>query len=109
MKKTTHFLFTILIFIVLIARIVGWFVNFSDDIDKILTTAMFTLIGIAYVVMGFTWDNKLSQFIMVTCGVLLIVFNFFETTMTLNIIGIVCILTPLIIARLDQKKRREVV
>ena len=109
MKRTLHTIFTILIFAVLFARILGWFINFDNDIDKILNTAMFTLIGIAYIVMGFIWDNKLQQFVILICGVLLIGFNFLESNTTINIIGIVCILTPMIIARLDKKEKKELV
>ena len=109
MKRTVHTIFTILIFAILIARILGWFINFDNDVDKTLNRAMFTLIGIAYIVMGFIWDNKLLQFVILTCGVLLIVFNFLESNIMLNIIGIVCILTPMIIARLDKKEKKELV
>lgn len=107
MKRTLHTIFTVLIFAVLIARILGWFLHFNDGVDKFLNTAIFTLIGIAYIVMGFTWDNKLIQFVVLTCGVLLIGFNFLENNATLNIIAIICILTPMIIARLDEKKRKK--
>lgn len=108
MKKTMHTIFTILVFTVLIARILGWFLNFDEGVDKVLNTVMFTLIGIAYIGMGFTWDNKLIQFVVLTCGVLLIGFNFVESNATVNIIAIVCILLPMIIARLDKKREKGV-
>ena len=103
MKKTLHTIFTILIFAVLLGRMLSWVLNLNEDIDRMLNIGMFTLIGIAYIVMGFIWDNKILQLIILTCGVLLIVMNFLENNTLLNIIGIVCILTPMIIARMDEK------
>jgi len=103
MRKTLHTIFTVLIFAVLLGRVLGWVINLDDDIDRILNSAMFTLIGIAYILMGFIWEKKLLQIIILTCGVFLIGMNFLETNTIFDIIGIVCILTPMIIARLDKK------
>lgn len=103
MKKTLHLVFTILIFAVLLGRMLGWVLHLNEEADKILNMGMFTLIGIAYLVMGFVWDNKLLQFIILICGVFLIGMNFLENNTILNIMGIVCILTPMIIARFDKK------
>lgn len=107
MQRILQTIFTLLLVAVLVAKILGWFLDFNESIDKVLNTAMFTLIGIAYIVLGFTYDNKLLQLIILTCGVLLIVFNFLERKTMFQMIGIVCILIPLAITRLYKKRIRS--
>lgn len=69
---------------------------------------MFTLIGITYLVGGFIWDNKLTNVIFLICGVYLIVMNFInDFEISKSIIGIVCLMTPIIIARRDQHHFRN--
>ena len=104
MKNALFTAFKILIFLVLIGKVLNWFLNFNDETNLVLNTAMFTLIGIAYIVMGYVWDNKFLKLIISTCGVFLITMNFFSNNLTLEIIGIICILTPMFIARFYKGK-----
>ena len=106
--KNAHFtVYRILIALVLIGNILNWFLNFSDEINQILNMTMFSLIGIAYIVIGYVWDNKSLKIIIMTCGLFLIAMNFFGNYVTLDIIGIVCILTPLSIARFYKRENGE--
>ncbi len=112
MKKILHKIFLTLIGIVLIGKISNWFLNYSDETNQILNAGMFTLIGIAYLVGGFVWDKKLVNIIFMTCGIYLIVMNFIGDFGLKSIIGIVCILTPMLIARFlpnetDEKELAE--
>ena len=100
MKKALYTAFKILLFFVLTGKILNWFMNFNDETNQVLNITMFTLIGIAYIVMGYVWDNKFRKIVITTCGFFLIVMNFFDNTVALAIIGIVCILIPMLIARL---------
>jgi hypothetical protein len=93
----------ILIFLVLLGKVLNWILDFSDETNSILDILMFTLIGIAYIVMGWVWGNKVTKIVATTCGVFLIAMNFFNNTPLLNLIGIVCILTPMLIARFYKK------
>jgi len=99
MKNTVFTAFRILIFLILIGKVLNWFLNFSDETNKLLNIAMFTLIGVGYIVMGYVWDNKFKKIVITTCGAFLIIMNFFDNTVALGIIGIVCILIPMLIAR----------
>lgn len=99
MKNTLFTAFRNLIVLVLIGKVLNWFLDFSAVTNQILNITMFTLIGIAYIVMGYVWDNKFKKIVITTCGVLLIAINFFDNTVALDIIGIVCILIPMLIAR----------
>ena len=107
MKKTLHKIFLILIGIVLIGKISNWFLNYNDFTNQFLNAGMFTLIGIAYLVRGLIWDKKLINAIFLTCGIYLIVMNFIPDSIWNSIIGIVCLLTPMIIARFSPDKTDE--
>ena len=107
MKKTLHKIFLILLGIILIGKISNWFLNYSDETNEILNTGMFTLIGISYLVGGFVWDKKLVNTIFLTCGIYLIVMNFIPNSIWNSIIGIICLLTPMIIARFSPDKTHE--
>lgn len=108
MGKTLYRTFTILIFFVLIGKILNWFLDFSVEINQVLNIIMFTLIGIAYMVMGYVWDNKVKQVVITTCGFLLIVTNFFNNTVALNIIRIASIIIPMLIARFYKEEGGQV-
>lgn len=109
MKKTAIIVFRVLIGLVLIGKISNWFLDYSDETNKILNTAMFCLIGIAYIFVGITWDKKWMKLVFIVCGLYLIVMNFLEPHVMLSIIGILCTLIPILIARfLPAEKELEV-
>lgn len=107
MKKILHKIFLILIGIVLIGKISNWFLNYSDETNQILNAGMFTLIGIAYLVGGFVWNKKLINIIFLVCGIYLIAMNFIGDFGLKSIIGIVCILIPMLIARFSTDETDE--
>ena len=107
MKNTLLTAFRILIILVLTGKVLNWFLDFSPQTNQILNITMFTLIGIAYIVMGYVWDGKLRKIVITTCGVILIEMNFFDNTVALDIIGIVCILIPMLIARFYKDEDRQ--
>lgn len=107
MKKTLFTIFRILIGIILVGKISNWFLNYSDETNQILNAGMFTLIGIAYLVGGFIWDKKLTNIIFLICGIYLIAMNFIDDFGLKSIIGIVCILTPMLIARFSPEETDE--
>ncbi|MDF3076683.1 MAG: hypothetical protein K0S09_572 [Sphingobacteriaceae bacterium] len=97
--------FRVLIAIILVAKISNWFFHFNDETNRLLNAAMYCLIGIAYLAMGFIWDGKLFKLLIIACGLFLIVVNFVTPNTILNILGIVCILTPLLIARTYKESK----
>jgi ABC-type siderophore export system fused ATPase/permease subunit len=108
MKNTFFKVFRILIALVLIGKILNWFLVFNDEINQMLNIAMFSLIGLAYIVMGYAWDNKLLKIIVITCGVFLIAMNFFVKNVIIDIVGIACTLAPMLIARFYRNKKGEI-
>ena len=107
MKKILYKIFLILIGIVLIGKISNWFLSYSDETNEILNTGMFTLIGIAYLVKDFVWDKKLINLIFIGCGTYLIGMNFIGDFTLKSIVGIACIVTPMLIARFSTEETDE--
>lgn len=92
-------IYRILLAIVVVGKISNWFLNYSDETNKILSTAMFCLIGMAYLVLAWAFDKFILKLIFLSCGLYLIVLNFLANFGWNSIIGIVCVLTPIIIGR----------
>lgn len=109
MKNKLFILFRILLIVVLVGKILNWFLKFDPGTNQILNRAMFCLIGIAYLVMGYVWDKKILKVLITACGIFLIVMNFVPGRTWLSILGIVCILVPMIIARFQKKENENVV
>lgn len=104
MKNILFTIFRILLALVILGKILNWFLNFNSEINDVLNIAMFSLIGIAYIGMGYVWKKSVIKIVIIACGVFLIVINFFRSSMVLDIIGIFCILIPMIIARFYKEK-----
>ncbi len=99
LKNNTLKIYGILIGIVLVGKISNWFLNYSDETNKILNTAMFCLIGIAYMVFSWTFDKIILKLALAICGIYLIAMNFIPDFSWNSIIGIICIVTPMIIGK----------
>ena len=104
MKNTLSIIFQVLLGIVLLGKISNWFLDYSDETNQMLSTAMFTLIGVAYLVGGFPRNKKLTSVIFLICGVYLIAMNFMSDFELKSILAVVCILTPMLIARFSSKE-----
>jgi hypothetical protein len=107
MKKSLLFIFRILIGIILIGKISGWFFNYSEETNRVINAAMFTLIGVAYLAGGFIWNKKLINLIFLVCGFYLVGMNFVADFGFKSIIGFICILTPMVIARFLPEETDE--
>lgn len=104
MKKAIIIIFKILIFAVLIGKILNWFFKFNYITNEILNTAMFCLIGIAFIFYGYWWDKKIMKVLLIVCGLYLITMNFIPQSNLVSIIGIVCIILPTLIVRFKKEK-----
>ncbi|HWI90159.1 MAG TPA: hypothetical protein VNT20_02745 [Flavisolibacter sp.] len=103
MKKIVSATFTLIIFVVLMAKTANWFLNFNEEINQFLNVVMFSLIGLAYLVMAYVWDQRLLKLVIAICGIFLIAMNLVEKSITIDIIGIVCILTPMLVAKFQAE------
>lgn len=112
MREILRKIILFLIWIVLIGKISNWFLHYDDYINDILNTTMFIMIGVAYFAGGFIWEKKWVNIAFLISGSFLIIMNFIGDFTGKSIIGIACILTPIIIARFlpldeDEKQTAE--
>ncbi len=99
LKQNSIKIYNILVGIVFIGKISNWFLNYSDETNKILNTTMFCLIGISYLAFSWAFDKIVLKFVFAICGIYVILMNFIPDYSWDSIIGIICILTPMIIGR----------
>ena len=107
LKNNTFKIYRLLIGIVFVGKISNWFLNYSDETNKTLNTAMFCLIGITYLACAWAFDKTILKFVLAICGIYLIIMNFIPDFSWKSIIGIICILTPMIIGRFLQEEDYE--
>lgn len=99
LKDNSIKIFQILLLIVIIANISDWFFKYSSETNHILNTAMFSLIGIAYLTFSWAFDKTILKIIFGACGIYLIIMNFISDYTWVSIVGIVCLLVPMIISK----------
>ena len=95
-----------LMLIVLTVKISDWFLAYDDGTDEIINTVMFSLIGLYYLIMGFQLKN-IWKFVFAGCGVYLILMNFLPENPYITVIGIICMLIPMIVAKRVIKTDRH--
>lgn len=104
MKKLFVKIYLISILVILLAKILNWFLNFPDHVNTKLNTTMFCLIGIAYMVRGWVSDTTWEKIVIVSCGAYLLVMNFFNSNLYVSIAGILCLIVPMIIGGYYKKQ-----
>lgn len=104
MKKTLYTIYFILIALVLPAKVANWFLDLNRELTNLISTVMFCLIGLGYIFMNqHTFDQKWPKILTMVCGSYIILMNFINKNTFLTIVGIICIVSPLILARLQGK------
>lgn len=103
MKSVIPVIIQVLIGIILIGKISNWFLNYSDEVNKILDAVMFTVLGIFYLSGGLIYKKLATKIIFLVSGLYLIVMNFVGDFGLKSVIGIICLLTPMILLRLVSK------
>ncbi|GAB2494304.1 hypothetical protein [Algoriphagus taiwanensis] len=110
LKENAISIYKTLLWIVLMGHVADWFLDFTDETNRLLSTAMFCLIGIAYLTFAWAFDKIWLKTIFLFCGIYVILMNFIpDFGWIKTIIGIVCTLTPLIIQRFIPEEKEEVI
>lgn len=104
MKNSLFITFRILLWIVLLGKILNWFLDFNENVNMALTIALFTLIGIAYVIGGYIWRKQPVKTIFLLCGMYLVLMNFFANNAVLSVSAIICILCPCWLSAFQKTK-----
>lgn len=85
--------------LVLFLIILGYFVDFGEQVNELVRTGMFCLIGLAYLTFAWAHDQRIVKLALLSCGVYVIMMNFLPPSEWKSIIGIIAILTPMILGR----------
>lgn len=88
--------------VLLVAIPVSYLFHNSENVRQILTGIMFVMIGVAYFVAAYVWNNKIWKALLFVCGAYLIAMNFIPESDEVSMIGIVCIIGPLFIFRFTE-------
>jgi hypothetical protein len=97
-------LYQIGISIVILGNILNWFIDVPFAFKFWLNTAMFCLIGIGYITVGISLSKTSIKAIFLSCGCYLILMNVIDRNTPLTLLGIFCILTPLLLGRFYPKE-----
>lgn len=89
--------FRVLFTLVLVGYIILWTLNPGEEYHFILNTAMFILIGMAYLAYAWALDRIKHKLTVLICALYLMVMNFLDFSQN-TLIGIFCIIIPLAIA-----------
>jgi len=103
MKKNLFSILPILIAFVLVAKISGWFINYSEQTNNLINSLMFTIIGVYYVINGLLLNQLKIKITLLISGLFLIGMNFITQNYIVSIIGIVCIIVPMLIAKYSKE------
>lgn len=99
LKDNAFNFYRVAILVVLVGKISNWFLNYSDETNKIINTTMFCLIGIMYLFFSWALDKIIHKLILGVCGLYIIIMNFIPSYIWNSILGIVCLIVPLIIGK----------
>ncbi|MGB0837437.1 MAG: hypothetical protein ACPGRE_05005 [Flavobacteriaceae bacterium] len=108
-KRILLIVFKILWGIILLGKILNWFLNFNDQTNEILNTAMFCGIGIFYLAAAWAFERLLIKIIIALCGAYLIIMNFLPEFPWKSIIGIIGIVVPMVFGNFisEEKENHE--
>lgn len=107
MNKIFLRIFYILLTIILIGKMANWIFNFSEETNSLLNTLMYTLLGLGYIINAWDWERKLIQALFLLCGIYLISMNFLSDFNLKSLIGIICILAPLLYAKYTRETSND--
>ena len=105
MKKQIINAVYILAILILAAKISNWFIHFNTDISQAINMAMFCFIGIAYLFFAATLPSIKSKIGVALCGLFLISMNLIPQSTATEIVGIVCIIIPMVIKRFSKEAK----
>ncbi len=98
-KQNAIQIYRILLGIVLAGNISDWFFNYSDKTSQLLSTAMFCLIGLAYLVFAWAFDRRILKLLFGISGAYLIIMNFTPDFTPKYFLVLVCIVAPIFAGR----------
>jgi hypothetical protein len=106
MKKNALSVLGILVAIILLAKISGWFLNYSEKTNIIINSLMFIVIGIYYLIFGIALTELKLKITLIISGIFLICMSFLPNNIVLSIIGMACMIIPMLLAKYSKEFKR---
>ena len=103
MKKILIPIITISFLITLLAIISSWFITYEPATKAVIYQALFCLLGTLYFINGLSAEENKHKIIFIICGIFIISIGFINRSLWINLLGVIAILTPIIIRRLNAK------
>jgi uncharacterized membrane protein len=98
---------SILALLILLAKISNWIFDYDGQTIGILNTVMFVFLGVVWLVFGFFNDNRKAGAIIIACGLYLMAWSFLPENDFFNVVGILCLLVPVLIGRFQKNKAEK--
>ena len=104
MRKVVYVAFILACTIILIGKILNWFIDFDPSFSNGLNLAMFTLLGIYWLYQAWSYDHKLIKALFFIGGIYLLLLKWINIPDFLSGVFIGLVLAPWILVKLNPKK-----
>ncbi len=104
MRKVVYVIFILACGIILIGKILSWFLDFEPAFSNGLNIAMFTLLGFLWFSWAWDYDHKMLKVLFFIGGVYLLIHKWITIPDFLSGILVVVAFVPWILVKLDPKK-----
>ena len=95
----------IILIIVFTLIVISRFSDFGKEIERFLYGILFSVIGILYLIFGWAFSETKMKLSLILGGLFLIIMNFIPQNITIKIVVIICIVTPLILCRFSKEAK----
>ena len=101
MKRSVYIVFLIALGIILLGKILNWFIEFSPVIESVLNVSMFSLVGLLYLAFAWAMDNKLTKLLFFLGGTFLLIYPWIDDPNDiLGILAVLIVVLPLLLGKL---------
>lgn len=93
--------------VVIAGKILDWIIGFDNSVSELINKAMFIIIGISYLIFGFSHDQIKFKLTTIACGLFLISMNFLPKNDYMNAMAIISMLLPPLIRKFLIKEETD--
>lgn len=104
MKDKFLFLLRCIVIVILLLKISNWFLHYEKSTNAVISDVMFVTLGSYFLVLGSTIISKWRKYTIVLCGLYLIFSPLLPDNTVFEIIHLVILLTPFVIARVRKSE-----
>ena len=104
MRKVVYVAFILACGIILIGKILNWFIDFDPSFSNGLNIAMFTLIGIYWLYWAWSYDHKFIKALFFIGGIYLLIHKWIIIPDFLSGVMVVLAFAPWILVKVNPKK-----